>query len=1086
MPRPTFRPGLLALAIALAVPAPFLHAAPAEQASVRDYRIAAGPLAGTLNRIAAQAGLVLTLDPALAEGRSAHAVQGRFDAPGALREALKGSGLELVENVGGTYSLRKVPEDTLSLQAMTVSGAEEDPLGPTSGYVAKRSMTGTKTDTPILETPRSISVATRQQMTDRAVHNLDDAVRYMPGVVASSFGSDTRSDWLKVRGFKPTQFLDGLPMAVGVYNNPKLETWNLERVALLRGPASSVYGQTPPGGMLDMVSLRPQNVASHEVKAEVGNYNHKQVSFDSTGPLDDEGRFLYRVSGVVRDSNTQVDHIDDKRYNIAPSLTWNIDDDTRLTFLGQFNRDDTGITSQFLPLRGTKYDAPFGKVSHHKNLGDPDWEYYDRTYYWLGYAFEQRINDVWQFRQNLRYLRNDLSFQAVTAGTAHADGTLERSTTSVDEDVSQFVVDNNFQADFETGALRHTLLLGLDHNRTDNQYTSIFGSAPPSNVNNPIYGQPIVKPDRSTAFYDYKQKTYQTGLYVQDQIALDNWRLTLGGREDWVHTGATFYNKGDATNTSRDKKFSGNAALSYIFDNGVAPYISYAESFQPTTGADMNSTSSLKPTEGKQWEIGVKYQPVGSDSLFTAAVYDLRQENVSVSQNIGGTPVTSQTGEVKVSGIELEATSNVTDNLKMIGAYSYADTEVKKGQYAGNRLQQAPRNQASLWADYTWHEGTLNGFSVGAGARYVGSTYGDQAVGAFDENPAVADVEQFDFSAANPQQAQAGRRHVFEVVPVAAALGAEVALDIVEQAPQQGLAGLLGLDFQQQPQVPVHRLGQPARVAFHAQHAATDAGGTVDHPGGLRRAAQRIVVHRAPRAAFRPEYFHCGHSQFLLCSMRCQNSKTEPFHVPLVVPGEPYASPALPAAGPAPGPVVDRRRPGRRTVLPAGQGLRALRGRAQCTGCGLVRRGRRAFAGAPRPDQWRERAGAARRRRAAASHRQRRERQRLGARQWPQRHPSHRRRAPGQRTFPATGQGRAGRARVRGIRRRRAPLVHRQPRLPRSPRPSQAPGGGLALAPGQGGERHLRHPGRRGLVRAGRRAGACRSARRQRRAVARA
>ena len=298
----------------------------------------------------------------------------------------------------------------------------------------------------------------------------------------------------------------------------------------------------------------------------------------------------------------------------------------------------------------------------------------------------------------------------------------------MDEDVSQFVVDNNFQADFDTGALRHTLLLGLDHNRTTNEYTSIFGfNVPPTNINNPIYGQPIPKPPRSDAYYDYKQKTYQTGLYVQDQIALDNWRLTLGGREDWVHTGATFYNKGDATNTSRDKKFSGNAALSYIFDNGVAPYISYAESFQPTTGADMNSTSSLKPTEGKQWEIGVKYQPVGSDSLFTAAVYDLRQENVSVSQNIGGTPVTSQTGEVKVSGIELEATSNVTDNLKMIGAYSYADTEVKKGQYAGNRLQQAPRNQASLWADYTWHEGALNGFSVGAGARYVGSTYGDQA-----------------------------------------------------------------------------------------------------------------------------------------------------------------------------------------------------------------------------------------------------------------------------------------------------------------------------------------------------------------------
>ncbi|MCF3997199.1 TonB-dependent siderophore receptor, partial [Pseudomonas aeruginosa] len=157
---------------------------------------------------------------------------------------------------------------------------------------------------------------------------------------------------------------------------------------------------------------------------------------------------------------------------------------------------------------------------------------------------ERRINDVWQFRQNLRYLRNDLSFQALTPASYYAaasdDGTLQRTSTSVDEDVSQFVVDNNFQADFDTGALRHTLLLGLDHNRTTNEYTSIFGfNVPPTNINNPIYGQPIPKPPRSDAYYDYKQKTYQTGLYVQDQIALDNWRLTLGGREDWVHTGAT-------------------------------------------------------------------------------------------------------------------------------------------------------------------------------------------------------------------------------------------------------------------------------------------------------------------------------------------------------------------------------------------------------------------------------------------------------------------------------------------------------------------------------------------------------------------
>lgn len=730
-PTMAFRPHLLAAAILLASPLACVAAD-----AMRDYQLPAAPLASTLNRIAAQAGISLSIDPALANGRSAHAVQGRFDGVGALRQALEGTGLELVENASGSYSVRPLPKDTLAMGATTVSASQEDPEGPTVGYVATRTRAGTKTDSSILETPKSISVATREQMQDRAALNLDDAVRYMPGTVAGSYGSDTRSDWLRVRGFKPTQFLDGLPMATGVYANPKLDTWDLERVAVLRGPASSVYGQTPPGGLLDMVSLRPQAEQANAVQLQVGNYNHKQINFDSTGPLDDQGKLLYRVSGVVRDSNTQVDHIPDKRYNIAPSLTWNIDDDTKLTFLSQFTRDDTGITTQFLPLKGTKYDAPFGDISHHKNLGDPDWEHYDRTTYWLGYSFEHRLNDVWQFRQNLRYMKNDLSFDAITPTTLYAgsppvvtdDGTISRMSTSTEEDVTQFVVDNNFQADFATGDLKHTLLLGLDHNRSNTNYLSIFGfGVPPSNVINPVYGQPIVRPPRSSAFYDYDQKTFQTGAYIQDQIALDHWRLTLGGRQDWVHTGTKFHNAGNATNSESDQKFSGNAAISYVFDSGVAPYLSYAESFQPSSGADVTSTSSFKPTEGKQWELGVKYQPPGSDTLLTAAVYDLRQKNVSVSDNVGGVSVTSQTGEVKVTGLELEANSNLTENLKLIGSYSYTDTEVRKGQYDGNRLQLIPRNQASLWADYTWHAGALDGFGVGYGIRYVGDTYGDQA-----------------------------------------------------------------------------------------------------------------------------------------------------------------------------------------------------------------------------------------------------------------------------------------------------------------------------------------------------------------------
>ncbi|ANI57040.1 TonB-dependent siderophore receptor [Pseudomonas sp. DR 5-09] len=729
------RPSLLAVAIALCTPLASSQLIAAEQASsVRAYNLPAAPLSTTLNQIASQGGLTLSLNPSLAAGKTSAPVNGQYDAAGALRAALRGTGLQLEQSGAGTYTLVAVPEGAMALPETSVIGVEnfESAWGPVEGYTATRTAAGTKTDTALVEAPRSISVATRQQMENRGVHSLDDAVRYMPGITASSYGSDTRADWLRVRGFEPTQFLDGLPLPKGVYANPKQETWNLDRLALLRGPASSVYGQTPPGGLLDMVSRRPSDVQSSEIQLQYGSDNHRQINFASTGKIDDAGQFLYGLSGVVRDSGTQIDHVDNKRYNIAPSLTWNIDDDTKFTLLTQFTRDDTGITSQFLPVQGTKIDMPFGKVSHHKNLGDPDWEYYDRTYYALGYAFEHRLNDTWQFKQNLRYTKSDLSFQGITVGSypftqVDNDGNVGRTTTIVDEDISQFAVDNNFQADFATGDIRHTLLLGLDHQRSNTNYTSIFGSAPEINVNNPIHGQPIVRPARSTAFYDYNQKTYQTGLYVQDQMALDQWRLTLGGREDWVHTNTQFINKGDATNTQRDKAFSGNAAISYVFDSGFVPYLSYAESFQPTTGADASSTESLKPTEGKQWELGIKYQPPGSKTLLTAAVYDLTQKNVSVSSFVNGVSITSQTGEVKVKGLELEAVSDVTDNLKVIAAYTLAKSEVQNGADKGNRLQLMPNQQASLWADYTWHSGVLDGFGIGAGARYTGNTYGDKA-----------------------------------------------------------------------------------------------------------------------------------------------------------------------------------------------------------------------------------------------------------------------------------------------------------------------------------------------------------------------
>lgn len=723
--RTPFRPRILVAALALAS-LPALSQAQSAESAVRTYQLPAAPLASSLNQIASQAGVVLSIDPSLTAGKSAQPVQGEFDTASALRQALSGTGLMLVPGAAGTYSVQPVADNAaLALPETNISANSnaEGAWGPTTGYLATRTAAGSKTDTSILEAPRSISVATREQMQDRKVQNLDDAVRYMPGVIASSYGSDSRADWMKIRGFEPIQMLDGLPLPKGSYTMAKLETWNLERVAILRGPASSVYGQTPPGGLVDAVSLRPQAESSHQVQVQVGNYNHKQISFDSTGKIDDEGRFLYRFSGVGRDSGTAVEHIDDQRFNLAPSLTWNIADETKLTLLGQFNRDDTGGTSQFLPLQGTKLSTPAGKIDYHKNLGDPDWEFYDKTFYALGYAFEHRLNDIWQFRQNLRYSKLELDNQIITAGNwvgaVADDGTMQRGANVYDENISHFAVDNNFQADFSTGALSHTLLLGLDYQRVNTDYRWLYGSAPASNIIRPVYGQDFSGVGY-TAYQDYNQKRRNTGVYLQDQIALDAWRLTLGGRWDRLDTDSVFYNANDAHDNRRDSQFSGNAALSYVFDSGFTPYVSYAESFQAEAGG--SGGEAFKPSTGKQYELGIKYQPPGSDMLFTAAAYDLKRQNIVTTNTAGATePVR----EVQVRGLELEAIGNVTENLKLTASYTYANSKMTKvgdPRDKNRALPLTPEHQASLWADYDWSVGPLAGFGVGFGARFVGST----------------------------------------------------------------------------------------------------------------------------------------------------------------------------------------------------------------------------------------------------------------------------------------------------------------------------------------------------------------------------
>jgi iron complex outermembrane receptor protein len=286
-------------------------------------------------------------------------------------------------------------------------------------------------------------------------------------------------------------------------------------------------------------------------------------------------------------------------------------------------------------------------------------------------------------------------------------------------------LDNQLQANFDTGPLSHTALLGLDYRWDDSEFERGIGAAPPLDVFDPNYGADISKPDVTT---HTGQKQDQVGVYLQDQIALDHWRLTLSGRHDWVDTTTENF----IANTDQQQSssaFSGRAGLNYVFDFGLSPYVSYARSFQPAVGTSFDG-AAFKPTTGTQYEAGIKYQPTGTNLALDAAVFTLTQQNVLTADAAAGhNGFSVQTGEVRSRGVELDATASLAEGLNLVAAYTYTDADVTQsnGVDDGKRVITVPKHQASLWLDYTISAGDFAGLGFGGGVRYFGGTYGDAA-----------------------------------------------------------------------------------------------------------------------------------------------------------------------------------------------------------------------------------------------------------------------------------------------------------------------------------------------------------------------
>lgn len=607
---------------------------------------------------------------------------------------------------------------------------------PIAGYAAPNATGALKTDTPLIRTPASVSVITRQQIVDQDAQSVAQALRYTPGVVAEQRGVNTDSlEYLYSRGFQADTYLDGLrlpaPGQAG-FNIMSRDAYLIDHIESIRGPASIEYGQAPPGGVFNIVSKLPQETPFNEIFFQTGSYGRLQGGFDTTGPLNDEKTLLYRVTGVGFNTGTQTDFVDQQRIAIAPSFTWKIDPSTKLTVTASYQNDPEAGIYSFVPAAGTVTQGAVN-IPRSRYLGEPSWDQYKKKEASLGYQFEHQLDNVWQVKQNFRYTYNDIYIQqAGPTGVALLNnGTTISRTPYINQGVlNSYLIDNQLIGKFYTGAVHHEVLVGTDFQ--DTQYDHYFfngytGTTPLPNLNlvNPVYGVTIATPNNMLATSN-AVNLQQTGFYGQDQIRWGNFTILGGVREDWAINHTTSFKTG--AQTEQDvAATTGRAAIMYNFDNGIAPYFSYATSFQPQAGTT-DTGVPLKPTEGEQYEVGVKYQPPGTSSIFTVAAYDLRQTNVTVSNSLYVGSVT-QTGEVRSRGIELEARTDVTNNLQAIATYTYDDVENTQATSAilGRAPTGIPLNMASLWLGYDMPANVAPGLKLSGGVRYMDDTWGDSA-----------------------------------------------------------------------------------------------------------------------------------------------------------------------------------------------------------------------------------------------------------------------------------------------------------------------------------------------------------------------
>lgn len=722
----------------------------AAQEEAMPFEIPAQPLASALDAFAEQAHVQMLYKAETVEGVRSAPVSGRYPPEQALKNLLQGTGLSFQSGGPNTVTvIAPVVGPTSAIHPTTDQPPAQKPVkvpevlvkdvrerDDTKSYVAEESTTATKTDTPLIEVPQSISVITRKQMMDRNVQTIDEVLRYSAGVAADTFGSNLLNNNILIRGFSVApngMYLNGLQLSGATGFSPwRPEPYGAQRVEVLRGPASVIYGMAPAGGLINFESKRPTAAPLHEIWLQAGSYDRYQGNFDLSDKVDENGTWRYRLTGVIRESGTQTDFVRNDRLFFAPAVTWTPRHDTSITVLGFYQKDTVGQGQGLLPMSGTLRGNPNGKLPVNRFGGEPSFMTDELRQYSFGYILEHRLNTVWSLRQNLRYSNLAGKNRGVVGNgldpTDPTQATLLRSAYHFTNNVSVFQVDTQAHARFSNGPVGHTLLLGVDYLKFTFKNPGTFGAAPSINIFNPVYSPSFAQLlSPFTAGTDPTTKADQVGLYVQDQIKFyDRLVLTLSGRQDF-YTSITTNSLANSTASEDQGRFSGRAGLSYLFPIGIAPYVVYSRSFEPLRSTNIFG-QPFRPIIGKLLEAGVKYIPTDKEFSVTAAVFDLRQEN-SLTPDPTNPLNSLQTGEIRHRGIELEGATSVGPGLDLIAAYTYLDTTILRSNAGdqGNRNTNVPMHQATLWGKYTVQAGPFSGVGLGTGVRYIGNTFGDTA-----------------------------------------------------------------------------------------------------------------------------------------------------------------------------------------------------------------------------------------------------------------------------------------------------------------------------------------------------------------------